>query len=71
MIVKSLYYMEDDNVFIDDDGYVVCDIFRYFSPNMLMLFREKRGTFYLPYKPSDEVVYELVFPLHEDDECQF
>lgn len=38
----DLYYDVERNLFIDEDGLVVCNIFTFITPNDLMLFKSKR-----------------------------
>lgn len=67
MDVISLYYYEYENYFVGDDGEIIYDIFRYISPSKLMLFKLKRGTYYIYPEDLKDTVYELVFPLDEED----
>lgn len=65
--VKSFYYDEEDNIMIDEYGNVFYDIFRLISPSKFFLYKLKRGTYYIPAKGRDDVVYEFVFPLINEE----
>ena len=67
MIIKSIYYCEPNNYFIDDDGNIFFNIFDIITPSMLFLFKKKRGTFYIRSKIFNDVMYEFVFPLEDDE----
>jgi hypothetical protein len=66
MVVNSVYYNYEDNTFIDDDGEFFGDIHRYIPPCELRFCKEKGGTFYKKCDVED-VVYEFVFTLEEDE----
>jgi len=65
--IFSLYYDEEENYMVDQEGEIVYDIFRIISPGRLEYMKQKRGVEYIRgVKPG--VIYELDFPLF-DDEC--
>lgn len=39
--IKTLWYDKSNNILIDEDGFVVHDIFEYITPNELALFKLK------------------------------
>jgi hypothetical protein len=47
-----LYYDSVHNLFVDDGGYIVFDIFRIITPNILWLFREKKQDMDITPKPE-------------------
>jgi hypothetical protein len=65
MYVVSIYWDPYYNDFTDIDGNLFADIFRIISPSRLLLMKLKRGIWYE--KTATDVVYELVFPLEEED----
>jgi hypothetical protein len=67
MVVVSFYYLKDDNMFIDEDGKVVYDIYKYVTPNDLFLFKLRKGTSQIHSKTDKNVVYELVYQEFDED----
>lgn len=59
--IFTIYYDPEFNLFEDENGEIVYDIFNYLSPNELMLLKEKRGTIYK--NGPIGVMYEIVAPL--------
>lgn len=64
---KSIYYYEHANIMVDEDGNVVYDIFRIIPPTSFMLFKKKKGVYYVLSKEDEDLVYELIFPFREDE----
>lgn len=65
--IRTLYYYENQNYVVDEDGMIVYDIFRYITPSLYYLFLKKKTTVHIKgIEPG--VVYELVYP--EDDEYE-
>jgi hypothetical protein len=66
-MVTLWYYPYPQNYFMyGEDGRIEYDIFRIISPNMLLVFKEKRKPMRIPC-PEKGVVYELMYP---DDICE-
>ena len=65
MNVISWYYYPDENLFRDEDGWIIYDIFRVISPGRLLFLKQVRGVEYIRVAGA---MLELVFPLLEDDE---
>ena len=63
--IWSIYYDPELNLFEDQDGQLVYDIFHYLSPGELLLLKKKRGVLYKP-GPLD-IMYEIVAPLCEEE----
>jgi hypothetical protein len=66
MNMRSIYWDPYSNDFTDDNGNLFVDIFRLISPNTLLLMKLKRGTWYE--KVSQNMTFELVFPLEEEED---
>lgn len=58
--VQSIYLDLEENIFEDMEGNVVYDIFKYLTPNQLLLLRGPGGTLYTDGPPG--VKYEIVIP---------
>jgi len=41
--VYRLYYDPEENVIVDECGFMIFDIFRIISPNVLLVFRARKG----------------------------
>ena len=55
-----LYYYEDDNLFTDDDGHVIYDIFSVITPQDLFLFRHDNGFNVFPMRDHNDVLCEII-----------
>ena len=38
--IMTLYYYYKDNIMVDEDGFIIYDIFRYVTPSELALFKK-------------------------------
>jgi hypothetical protein len=65
MDVVSWYYDPDENLFRDEDGWIIYDIYRVIPPWRFKHLKNVRGVEYLR-KETEGIMYELVFPLKED-----
>lgn len=65
MTIISIYWDPYFNDFSDIEGNLFYDIFRIITPNKLLIMKKKRGILYEKF--SENITYELVFPLEEDD----
>lgn len=63
--MSTIYWDPYRNDFSDDEGNLSVLIFRMIDPNRLLMMRQKRGWFYERY---EDEIYELVFPLEDDEE---
>lgn len=64
--VVSWYYEPEENLFRDQDGFIVYDIFRVISPGRLLQLKRVRGVEYIE-KRQEGIMYELVFPWEDID----
>ena len=60
-----LYFMKEDNCFIDEGGYVVLNPFDYINPNDLLLFKRRKTTYGIVNRKGEPVA--LFYP--EEDEA--
>lgn len=65
----GLFYDRDNNVFIDEDGYIVWNMYEMITPNDMFLFKKKREYMVVNHKTLPGVVCELYYP--EEDEYYF
>jgi hypothetical protein len=59
-----IYYDKENNFFIDEDGVVVCDIFRIIKPNDLYVFKDRKET--LVVRGENGKTVELFYPDSDD-----
>lgn len=59
-IVMSLWYYEEINKFVDDDGFIVWNIYDYITPGMLRLFLEEK--IYMCFERSPGYFVEMFYP---------
>jgi len=59
-LILYLYYYEDENLFTDDDGHVIYDIFTIITPQDLFLFRHDNGFNIFPMKEHNDVLCEII-----------
>ena len=53
----GFFYNPIKNLFIDTDGFVVYEIFRFVSPNQLLLFKMKKEDIHFRYKENTICLY--------------
>lgn len=58
----GLFYDVCNNVFIDEDGFVVFGIFEFITPNDLYLFRQREKYMVVNHRSLSGVVCELYYP---------
>lgn len=63
--VFGIFYDADNNWFVDEDGYIIYDLFSIITPNDLFLFRYKQEYMLVPYRADKKMGVEIFFP---DDE---
>lgn len=71
MDIATLYYYYELNVFIDEDGEIVYDIFRIIRPARLEYLKNLGGgTTEYVYNRRDNTVYELIFEYNEEEDYE-
>lgn len=66
--IVCLFYDEISRKFIDENGVMIWDIFRYITPNDLYLFRQKKECMVIPWRTSPGWLIELYYPVDYDSE---
>ena len=61
----GLFYDRDENVFIDEDGFIVWSIFEAITPNDLFLFKLNKAYMLVQHRTMTKVLVELYYP--DDD----
>lgn len=64
----QLYYCTDICRFIDEDGYIVDNIYRYITPNMFYLFITLKE--YMLIEVSNDNFVELIYPDDDLEEAE-
>lgn len=59
-------YDTERNLFIDEDGFPVWDIYEYISPKELYLFRQKKE-YTMIVKHKENLVIHLIWPFAAED----
>lgn len=65
----ALYYLKDDNVFMDGEGEIVFEIFEVISPNDLYLFKRNKEHTIVNHHTEPGLLVDLYWP--EEDEYYF
>jgi hypothetical protein len=65
----KLFYDEEENVIIDEGGYIIFDIFRIITPQIMNVFRKKKQ-YTQTYAPDGRLV-ELFYPIYEEDDVRY
>ena len=65
-LIFYIFYYENENLFTDDDGHVIYDLFTVITPQDLFLFRHDNGFNTFPMKDHDDVICEII---SVPDEC--
>ena len=68
-IVVTLYYDTEHNLMMDEDGFLVYNIYDYITPSMLFLFLKKKET--MIFEISSRCFVELVYPEEDEEELPF
>ena len=63
----GLFYDLENNVFMDEGGFIVWSIFDYITPNDLILFRETREYMAVPMRTQRGVLCELFWPTDDEE----
>jgi hypothetical protein len=66
-LVFHLYYYEDENIFIDDGGFIVYDLFSIVTPQDLFLFRKDHRFNCFPMVGIPEVMCKILTVLKSYD----
>lgn len=69
--IITFYYRRESNVFENEAGEVVFNIFKYISPSKLQHFKDRSadgGVWYSQPRTDSKIVYEFIFPFFEEDE---
>jgi len=61
----GLFYDEERNIFIDEDGFIVWDLFEIITPNDLFLFKLNKEYMLVKHVSMKEVLVEMYYP--DDD----
>lgn len=62
--VIQLWFMPDRNRFMDNDGYIVWDMFRYISPSIYRIFLERKD--YMCVETGHRTFVELFYPCNDE-----
>ena len=62
----GLFYVKEWNVFQDEDGFIVWNIFEIISPNDLFLFKKNKEYMLVPHSTIPGVLVELFWPDDDD-----
>lgn len=63
--VIGLFYDAEQNIFVDEDGFIVWSIFDVIAPNDLYLFHQSREYTLVPHRSIPKLMVEIYYP--EDD----
>jgi len=63
----TIFYDDNENVFIDDFGVITYDISHLMPPEKIALYKRIGGTYYSRMFDADEVMYEITFPIRDKD----
>lgn len=64
----GLFYLKDDNVFIDGEGEIVFEIFELITPNDLYLFKKNKEDVVVNHCREVGTIVELYWPEPEIEE---
>lgn len=64
----TLYYMKDDNMFMDGEGFIIYDLFEIITPNDLYMFRKDREDMIVKHATIKGYWVEILWP-EENDYC--
>lgn len=70
--IIHVYYHEEQNQFIDEDGYIIPNIHDLIPPNMIFLFKKKKDDMFIYGKHGEliEMIYEEPYDYLYDDADQ-
>ena len=58
--IIALFYYDDDNCFVDENGCIVYNLFDYVTPNELLIFKQEREDLFIT-KPDGKYI-EIIYP---------
>jgi len=61
-----IFFIEEENYFIDENGEILYDIFSLMTPNQLYLFKIKKKPFYVCDQDS-RIIYNFVYTRKENN----
>ena len=64
--VICLFYDREKNKFLDEDGFIVWDIYRYITPTDVYLFKSKKECMFVTHRSLRNTLCELYYPMHDD-----
>ena len=64
----ALYYMKEDNIFMDGEGSIVFNLFEIVRPNDIFMFKHYKENMLVQHATIPEGLVELFYP-EEDDYC--
>lgn len=64
--VKTLYFDVKLNLFRDDMGTIIYDIYRFITPNQFLIFRKFKNIYVIP-NITNEYLVELIWYEEADD----
>ena len=60
--VVSLFYDKDQNIFKDENGYMIWNMYEYVSPTDLYMFLHRRECMYFRHAHISDTLCELYYP---------
>lgn len=60
--VFAIFYDADNNYFVDEDGYIIYDIFNIITSNDVFLFKQHKEYRLVPYVLDKSIGVEIFFP---------
>jgi hypothetical protein len=63
----ALYYLKEDNVFMDGEGEIVFEIFEIITPNDLYLFKRHKDYMIVNHRTEPGILVELYWPEDEEE----
>lgn len=64
----GLWYNIENNVFTDDDGFIVWSLFELVRPNDIFLFKRYQENQIVKHRTQPNTIVELFWPENEEDE---
>lgn len=63
----ALYYLKEENVFMDGEGEIVFEIFEIITPNDLYLFKRHKAYMIASHRTEPGIFVELYWPEDEEE----
>lgn len=64
--VRPFFYYAEENIFRDEDGNIVYDISKYIPPNHMLIFLERKETYYI--RLGEHHAYELQYSYSDNED---